>query len=101
LSVRGHAAAPPEEEDEEEAIAMHPDRFTERVGADKSVVLTPMAWCSAASETGEWEMWRGWSSGGYMRRLRSGFTVLRRRKMFGGFVVVACKSQGVVWFSAT
>jgi hypothetical protein len=65
LSVRGHAAVPPEEEDEEEAIAMHPDRFTERVGADKSVVLTPMAWCSAASETGEWEMWGGWSSGGY------------------------------------
>ena len=50
LSARGHVVA--EEEEEEEAMAMHPERLAERVGADKSVVLTPMACRSVARETG-------------------------------------------------
>jgi len=52
LSARGHVVEEEEEDDEEEAMAMHPERLTERVGADRSVALTPMACCSVARETG-------------------------------------------------
>lgn len=49
MPERGHGATT-EEGDEEEA--MQPGRLTEWGGADRSVVLTPMACCSAARETG-------------------------------------------------
>ena len=53
MSARGHVVA-----EEEEAMAMHPERLAERVGADKSVVLTPMACRSVAREAGVGEVGR-------------------------------------------
>jgi hypothetical protein len=64
LAERGHGATEEEEEDEEEA--MRPGRLTEWGGAGRSVVLTPMACCSAATGTNRGRVVALALPGGYM-----------------------------------
>jgi len=92
---------------EEEAMAMHPERLAERVGADKSVVLTPMACRSVAREAGVGEVGRVvipavitfeiWTCLGVLRRENRCLCELYEATWkISGIVTVTCKGQEVV-----